>query len=370
MNRKLMSIWILVVAFAFLFQDCSKSPTVEKITLGAVLPLSGPIASYGKNSKDGVDLALEEINAQGNLKIQVVFEDDAGDVKNAVSAAQKLISSDKVPLIIGEASSGFSVALSPICNVNKVILISPVSSAAELTEKGGDYFFRVCPSDAFQARILSKWIVDEKHTSVSMLYVNSNWGVSLKDEFLFHYLKMGGRIVATEQLKEGDRDFRSQISKLNVKGVSAIVAFTPPKEGGPFVRQARELGVKLPLFGGDFWGTTEFLESGGVSVEGIYFTFPASPKGAIYDQFVSKFKQKFGKDPDIYASYSYDLMHIVANGLRSGARSGEQLKDYLFKMSIYEGVTGPTNFDKYGDVVTKTFDRKTIKNGKYIVIGN
>jgi len=313
-------------------------------------------------------MAVEEINAEGKVKIRVIYEDDAGEAKNAVSAAQKLITVDKVPLIIGEAASGLSLAIAPIANENKVVLFSPISSAAELTEKGGDYFFRVCPSDAFQARVLAQWLHDQKIARVSLIFVNNNWGVSLKDEFVNHYTKGGGSILTIESLKENDRDFRTQLSKMLRVKPQALVGFTYGKEGGLFLKQARQLGVKVPIFGGDVWGSPELLESAGKASEGVYFTFPASPKGEKFEAFSSKYRAKYAKEPDVYSAYAYDLTYIVANALKSGARTGEQIRQFLANMLAFEGVTGTTKFDENGDVITKGFDRLVIKGGKYIPV--
>lgn len=367
MKKYMRLLIIILIGFVFL-NSCKKRVQEKTFTIGAVLPLSGPIASYGINSQNGINIATAEIHAKDNIKINVIYEDDAGQVQNAVSATNKLIYSNQVPLIIGEASSGYSLAIAPICNKSKVILCSPVSSAAELTEKGGDYFFRVCPSDAFQARILAKWLKEENKMNVSLLYVNSDWGTSLKNEFTKYFLPEGGTIIANESCEEGDRDFKTQIAKINKPEAQAIVSFTPPKEGGIFVRQVREMNIKLPLYGGDFWGTPEFTESGGEATEGVYFTFPANPTGTLFEQFADKYHKKYNKEPDVYAAYAYDLTNIVGNAIKSGVSTGEKIRQYLLKMETYEGVTGPTKFDQNGDVITKTFDRVTISNGKHVSI--
>lgn len=369
MRFAIILIWFFLLSFA----GCKKEPTQleaerTEVSIGAVLPLTGPVASYGKNAKSGIDMALEEINAEGKIKITVIYEDDEGKVQNAVTAAQKLISTNKVPLIIGEAASGHSMAIAPICNKNKAVLFSPISSAAELTEKGGDFFFRVCPSDVFQARILAKWLLDDGKKKISLLFINNSWGASLKTEFISHYEQGGGIILTIEACKEGDRDFKSQLAKMAKAKTQAFVVFTYGKEGGPFLRQARELDIRVPVYGGDVWGSPELLEVAGEAAEGVFFTFPASPSGQLYDSFAYEYKKKYNKEPDIYAAYAYDLTHILAKALKNGANTGEQIKKYLDSMEMFEGVTGKTKFDKNGDVVTKTFDRKVIKGGKYFLV--
>lgn len=355
----------ILVTFGCGGQPDSKS---RQVKIGAVLPLTGPMASYGQNAKSGVDMAIEEINALGRIKLQVTYEDDAGKTQNAVSASQKLVHAGDVPLIIGEASSAVSLAIVPICNRNKVVLFSPVSSAAELSEKGGDYFFRVCPSDAFQAGILAKWLIAKEVEKISIMYVNSSWGISLKEELSTHFTRLGGIILTAETCNDGDRDFRSHITKMIAVKPDALVCFTYGKEGGAFLRQARELNVQIPIYGGDTWGVAELLEAAGEAAEGVFFTFPASPKGDKFEVFAERYVERYGKDPDVYAAYGYDLAQIAGQAFDSGVQTGEQLREYLLTMKIYVGVTGPTRFDENGDVVTKTFDRKAIKDGRYVVI--
>jgi branched-chain amino acid transport system substrate-binding protein len=337
----------------------------EEITVGAVLPLTGPVASYGQNAKTGIDLALNEINSSSlPFTIRVLYEDDSGKVETALSAAQKLISTDRVPLIIGEAASGLSLALAPIANQQQVVLFTPISSAAELTQKGGDFFFRVCPSDAFQAHDLASWLMERNLKTASVLVINNGWGTSLKDEFQSSYQKLGATIATIQTCNEGDRDFRSHLGKLMQTKPDAIVAFTYGKEGGPFLRQARELGVKTPIFGGDVWGSPELVEAAGEAAEGVFFTFPKSPSGKRFEEFAALYRQRYQKEPDIYSSYSYDLTYILSEALKSGARTGPQFRDYLHRTEGYEGVTGLTKFNSKGDVTTKKFSRQTIQGGK------
>lgn len=344
-----------------------KEPSV--ITLGAVLPLTGDIASYGKNAQAGIDLAVEEINKAGSVggkKIMVIYDDDKGLAAEAVKIVQKMISVDKVPLVMGSAASSVTLAITPVANRNKVVLISPISSSKELTEKGGEYFFRVCPSDAFQSRIVADWIWKLGLKTVSIIYVNNSWGNGLKDEFVHYYEKLGGKIFLMEASTEGQKDFRAQISRISGQKPDAVFAPTYGKEGGILLRQAKELGLKVPIFGGDVWGSPELLESAGNAAEGVYLAFPAKFTGLQYQEFATKYKQKYGSEPDIYAAYSYDMVKIIVEGLTKGDVTGEQLKQYLRTMPEYDGVTGKTKFDEHGDVVTKTFSKQRIVGGKYV----
>jgi branched-chain amino acid transport system substrate-binding protein len=362
-RRIFLSVLTVLVAMG-----CGKQAS-NVIKLGAILPLTGDTASYGKNAQSGIDLAVEGINAAaGNngKKLQVIYEDDKGLASEAVKIIQKMITVDKVPVAMGSAGSSVTLAMAPVANRNKVVLISPISSSKELTTQGGEYFFRVCPSDAFQSRILAAWIWKLGLKTVGVIYVNNSWGNGLKEEFIAQYEKLGGKIVLVEASIEGQKDFRAQISKTLDKKPDALFAPTYGKEGGLLLKQAKELGLTIPIFGGDVWSSPELLESAGDAAEGVYLTLPAKFAGDKYQQFAAKYKRKFGKEPDIYAAYSYDMAKILAEAFVQGSMTGEELMKYLRTMPEYDGVTGKTKFDEHGDVVTKSFSKQRIVGGKYI----
>lgn len=340
----------------------------EVIKIGAVLPLTGDIASYGKNAQSGIDLAVEEINRSGGINgklIKVIYGNNKGTASEAVKIIKKLITVDRVSVVIGAAASSVTLSMCPIANESKVVLMSPISSSQELTTKGGEYFFRVCPSDAFQSRILADWMWNRRLKTVGVIYVNNAWGIGLKDEFVESYKKLGGKVAAVEASMEGQRDFRTQISKVLGAKPEALFGATYGKEGGILLKQAKELGVKMPIFGGDVWSSPELIESAGDAAEGVYFTVPTKLTGDKYQQFATKYRQRYGKEPEVYAAYSYDAMNIIAKGLAEGHMSGQQLREYLAKMPAYDGVTGVTKFDEHGDVLTKSFSRQQIVGGKH-----
>jgi branched-chain amino acid transport system substrate-binding protein len=139
---------------------------------------------------------------------------------------------------------------------------------------------------------------------------------------------------------------------------------THGKEGGAFVKQARQLGVKVPLYGGDVWSSPEFVNVGGKAVEGCRLVAPAKPAGERFDNFAAAYKQKYGEEPDVYAAYSYDTAMILADAVKSGAKTGEDIRKYLTTMKPHQGISGDLSFDSHGDVVGGKFDRFEIKGGK------
>lgn len=332
-----------------------------EIVLGAVFPLTGDVASYGKAAQRGIDLAIEEVNADGGVnskRIRVIYEDTQGKSAPAISAAQKLISVNNVPLIFGAAASSVSVALGPIANREKVVLISPISSSKELTKEGGPYFFRTCPSDVVQAGMMADWLIEDGRKTAGVIFVNNSWGQGLKDEFVERFQEKGGKVVAIESCKEADRELRTQLSKLKKASPAAIYGITYGREGGAFLRQAKELAIDIPMYGADVWGAPELIETAGNAATGVKIIRPEKFEGPKYDAFAKKFKEQYAQDPDVYASYAYDMAYIVAVALKK-ATNGEALRNAV-SATEYDGVTGMTRFDENGDVVGKGFARKTL----------
>jgi branched-chain amino acid transport system substrate-binding protein len=331
------------------------------IQLGAVFPLTGDIASYGIAAKRGIDLAVDEINSRGGVngrKIQVIYEDDQGQATKAVAAIQKLVSVNKVPVVMGSAASSVTLAMCPIANREKVILISPISSSSDLTKQGGPFFFRVCPSDVVQAKMMAEWFKEDGRSTAGIIFVNNSWGQGLKSEFVADFEASGGKVTDVEACKEGDQDLRAQLSKIKNANPDAIYAITYGREGGALLRQAKELAVDKPIYGADVWGSPELVDTAKEAASGVKIIVPTKFQGMKYQDFASAFQKKYSEAPDTYASYSYDMVMILTSAL-SKAESGDALREALLSTS-YNGVTGTTNFDQNGDVVGKGFERKVL----------
>ncbi|MBW2662126.1 MAG: ABC transporter substrate-binding protein [Deltaproteobacteria bacterium] len=368
MRTKTILIGLFVIVTVSLY-GCAKQETQE-IKIGAILPLTGDIASYGKRAQKGIEIALEEINGsvQYHMKIAVDFQDGRGNAKESVTLMKKFCSINKYPVVIGAAASSVSLAMVPIANQYKILQISPISSSPALTTKGGKYFFRVCPSDAFQAVILAEWMRELKIESVGILFVNNSWGISLQDRFVEEFKARGGKIATVESCKDGDRDFRTQLSKIIASEPDALYSPTYGKEGGIILKQTKELGFKKKIFGSDVWSSPELLTSAGDAANGVFLVKPAEYKGDAYQAFRDKYFAKYNEEPDVYAAYSYDVSMILARAFAAGKTAGPELCEYLLTMPAYDGVTGVTQFDDNGDCNTKAFIRQQIQDNKYIEI--
>jgi branched-chain amino acid transport system substrate-binding protein len=252
--------------------------------------------------------------------------------------------------------------MAPIANRAGRVLLSPVSSAAQISQ-AGDYIFRSVPSDGAQAADLAKWVIKSGFKRIALMYVNQSWGVGLKDGFVAQYQALGGSIVTTESTDQGEVDFRTQLVRMRAGQPQAFVTIVYAREGGLVLRQARELGIKEQFFGADPWTKKEFIDSAGSAGNGVLFTTPAVYSGPAYDVFAKRYRARYHAEPGIYEAHGYDCMMLLARSIQKAGSSPAAIRDTLAATRNYMGATGNTTFDKNGDVTTKGFARMTWTNG-------
>ena len=362
---------VVVTAGALLFRQ--KGSPGAKIRLGATFPLTGEVASYGQKAKRGIEMAVEERNAAGGVlgrNVIVDFQDDRHDTKTAVSIFTKFATIDKVPIVFGSAGSSVSLALAPLASRYMVIQVSPISSSAQLSTEGGPFFFRTVPADDLQAEILAAWVFASGKRAVVILFTNNSWGKPLADGFQAKFEALGGKVLLSEGISEGASDFRTVLTKVKgVAGVDALVSPTYPKEGGILVKQAKELGLGVPLFGGDNWGSPEFRTIAGEAAEGVFYTAPAESKSPDYPGFAQRYKAKYGEDPDVFGGYSYDAASTVFKAIEAAgtATDTEKIRQAMASVS-FMGVSGPIAFKSNGDLKSEAYDKKTIRSGQVVTV--
>jgi len=372
MSKKVWIVLAVVLAIIVVGALISNGPTTttNSIAFGATFPLTGEVASYGQKAKNGIEIALAELNASGGLlgkSVQVDFQDDKNDKKEAVSIVNKFASIDKYPVVFGSAGSGVSLAICPITQKNKVIQISPISSSALLSTQGGDYFFRTVPADDQQAEILAKYVIESGFKKIAIVYTNNSWGKPLAEGFSAKFVSSGGEVLVEEGVQENANDFRTILAKIKqASDLEAIVSPTYPKEGGVLVRQAEELGLTLTLIGGDNWGSPEFREIAGSSAEGVVYTAPAQRTSPSYDGFAERYQQKYGEAPDVFGAYSYDAFMAIAKAVQHAKSvDTEKIRTALLDLA-FDGVSGQIRFKDNGDLDSEAYSVMTIKDGTVV----
>jgi branched-chain amino acid transport system substrate-binding protein len=354
---------LLLLATILLCSGCQREK--EVISLGAALPMTGGVSYYGQDSKLGIDLAVDEINTSGGINgvpLKIIYEDTQGQGKQAVNAVRKLIDIDKVPAIIGCGTSTETMAVAPIVEQAQRVLLSPVSSAAAISH-AGEFIFRSVPSDSQEARELSQWVLDTGHRRIVVLYVNQTWGVGLKDDFIREFELRKGEVLAVQASDIDEKNFRTQLTSLRAYDPDAFVAIIYAKEGGQLLKQAQELGIKKPFFGADPWMKHQFADAAGSAANGVQFTTPAKYEGTEFQDFSANFVKRYGHTPGIYESHGYDCVRLLAQAMKSGARTGPEIQQKLAQIKAFKGATGETTFDVNGDVLSKGFARLTWHDG-------
>lgn len=365
----LFSVLLFIV---FSLPACSKKqPETKEIKIGAVLPLTGEIAEYGKRCKAGIDIAVEELNQAGGINgktLMVIYEDSRGISQDGVSALQKLISIDNVRIVVGAVASSVTLAMEPIATKNKVILFSPASSSPKLTGIS-KYFFRDWPSDVLEAKVLADFVYSNlRLKKVAILFVNNDYGLGLSSEFNRNFIKLGGQIPVVESYEQGATDFRGQLTKMKEVNPDAIYLAGFHREMAFATKQIRELGINVQIFGDADYGVQELLEIAGTSAEGAIYSTPEYEPAigsASMKHFAEAFRTKYGKDPSNFEANGYDAVKILAEAIGKTGMDTERISAYISSLKNYHGASGDISFGVNGEV-TKPVAIKIVRNGKFI----
>lgn len=345
----------------------------DVIRVGEFASLTGKEATFGTSSHRGTMLAIEEVNAAGGVQgkqIELVYEDNRSLQGESSTIAKKLITRDKVVALLGEVASGRSLEAGPIAQQNRIPMISPSSTNPKVTQTG-DYIFRVCFTDPFQGRLLAEFARRSlKAQKVAILSdVSQAYSVGLAEYFREPWLAGGGTIVSDEKYNGGEKDFKAQLTTIKATNPDAIMVPGYYTDVGLIVAQARQLGITVPLFGGDGWEAPELIEiAGAKALEGTYYSTHFSPEstepGA--QKFVAAYKARYeGQVPDAMAALGYDSAMVLIDAMRrAGTTDGPALRDALAATSGFEGATGATTLDANRDA-TKAAVIITVKDGRF-----
>ncbi len=328
--------------------------SAQDILVGEYASLTGSEATFGINSDNGVQLAADELNKAGGVlgrKFKVIVEDDQSKPGQPSTAVNKLIQSDKVIAVIGEIASSRSLEAGPICQSAKIPMISPGSTNPTVTQTG-DYIFRVCFIDPFQGTVMAKFALDTLHAKkVAILSdVTSDYSKGLAQYFTEYYKSHGGEIVTERSYSGGgkDKDFRAQLTAIKAAGPDAIFVPGYYTEAGLIGKQAKILGLKVPLLGGDGWDSPKLAEIAGTSLDGCYFSTHFSPADSNpkVQAFVKAYSGKYNAMPDGMAPLGYDAMMILADAIKkAGTTDGDKVREALTTVKDYDAVTGKISID-------------------------
>lgn len=330
----------------------------NEIVVGEYASLTGTKADFGKTTDHGVQLAADQINAEGGVlgrKVRVDVQDDAGDATQVGTIVTRFVTGDSVDVVIGEVASKLSMRAAPICERAGVPMITPSSTNPEVTvPKGGDvrkYVFRMCYTDPFQGGVLAKFATDTLHAKRAAILrdISNDYSVGLADFFAQKFKELGGTVVIDKSCNEGDDNFRPQLTAIAAAKPDVIIAPVYYREIALIARQAREAGIKAPFLGGDGWDSASTLKNAGGALEGSYMSnhFAVEQGGPLIKKFVDDYTKKYGEKPNALAALGYDAMNLYADAVkRAGSTDKDKVTQAIADTKGFQGVTGETTMDK------------------------
>lgn len=364
---------VCLTAFAAVTLSCGSKGSNKEILVGEYGSLTGGIATFGISTRDGSQLAFDDINSKGGVlgqKIKLIVEDDQSKPEEAGTVVNKLIHQDHVVAMLGHVASSHSLAAAPICQAEKIPMISPSSTNPRVTQVG-DYIFRVCFLDTFQGAVMAKFAYDTlKVKNVAILVdVRSDYSVGLQTFFGQAFKKLGGKLVSEQSYSQGDSDFRAQLTAIKAANPEAIYVPGYYTEVGTIVHQARELGITVPFLGSDGWDSPKLWEIGGTALNGCYFSnhYATDDPSPVVQKFVTDYQAKYKQLPDALAALAYDAARILADAMtRAGSTDGQKVRDAIASTKDFPGVTGNISINQERNAV-KTAVIVKVENGKYLL---
>lgn len=363
MNKKLLGTLSLVLILSFI-SGCAAKTTGNQdngdtIKVGVNYELSGDVATYGQNLSDGVLLAIEEINKNGGVfgkQIVPIKVDNKSEDTESANVSTRLATRDKVVALLGPATSGNTKAAIPAATQNKIPLVSASATADDVTvDSNGnvrEYIFKTCFSDSFQGVMMAEFALNDLNFKNAAILADStsDYAKGLSKAFKETFTSQGGKILSEEAYQAKDTDFKAVLTSL--KGLNPEVLFVPGyyEEVGLIVRQARELGLDVPILGADGYESPKLTEIAGKGVlNDVYYSSHYSPMDDAEEvvKFKEDFKARYGKEADAFNALGYDLGYFFKDALeRAGEVNSEKLKDAFASTKDFKGVTGTVSIDE------------------------
>lgn len=344
----------------------------NEIPVGAFLSLSGADATFGTDTRDGIELAVEALNAEGGIKgrkVKVLYEDDKSTTQEASQKVRQLIDRDKVVAVLGEVASSRTIAGGLIANTSKVPLVTPSATAVEVTQ-GRDWVFRVCFTDEQQGKVAARFVKNDlKKTKAGVFFAaQDTYSSGLAKSFRDEFKKLGGEIVVDKGYQKGESNYRTYLSELKAAGPEIIFVPNYYSEMVLIARQAKEAGLPGTMFvGGDGWDSSNLLEGAGKELEGAYFTNHYAPDVPWPNakKFLATYNAKYKHEPTSLAAQGYDAAAVLFDAMkRAPDVTPESLRKALAATKDFPGATGTLSMDANRNA-NKPIVVVQIKGGKF-----
>lgn len=372
--KKLFTVTLLFFAALIISLGCAKKQP-EEIKIGAILPLTGTAALLGTETKEGIDIAVEEINRKGGIhgrRVKVIYHDSMNDPKEGLSAFRILTDIDKLPVIISSMSS-VTKALIPSATEKKVVLVATVTAAPKITESS-EWVFRNYYTTDVQGEVLATYVATKLGLKkMGVLYLNDDYGVTGYEAFKSGLEGNGGKVILAESYEKTDVDLRAQLLKLKAAKLEGICIVSYDNALVTALKQIKELKIQTKLFSYSGLADPKVLQLAGDSAEGVFVTVsdydPSSPLEGKQKEFVDNYKQKFGKLPGHYPAFGYDTTILIAEAVKKGGYEPEKIRKALLDiknldLTLGQAVIQPNREVRFGQIV------KVVNSGKLIEASN
>jgi branched-chain amino acid transport system substrate-binding protein len=357
---------VAVLAVVLILTQTRGKPS--EIKIGAILPLTGPSAQYGKWIQEALELAKEEVNSSGGIngkRLEIVYEDDQANPSLAANAMRKVVNQDKVPVVFGSWASSCALAQAPIAEQTHTVMMAEAISPK--LRDAGDYVFRIQPDARYYIREFVPFVYNKLGIrKVSILYVNNDFGLDQADVFTKQFEALGGSVVSKDSFEQGTTDFKTDLTK--IKGQKPEAIFCPAyTEIAIVLKQARELGMKEQFLASVPFENPDILTAAGNAAEGVVYPHHFDPDAGpqLVKDYQQKYIEKYGRKSEGFAALAYDGIRILIEVLKKRGSDTTSIKDALYEVRDFPGVTGPTTFDDHGDVIKRVVI-KTVRNGRFL----
>ena len=372
-------IGISLLSMAVLVTGCGGPGSSKDIKIGGNLEMTGNTASYGQSMANGIKLALKEVNASGGVlgkQVTFVVADNKSEPSESANAMTKLLTQDKVSLVLGAGASSNTIAGAQIAVSNKTPFITPFSTnpkvtVDEKTKKVKDYTYRVCFIDPFQGTVGANFVLNTLKLKKAAVMVDSSsdYSKGLAAFFREAYVKGGGAILAEEAYLQKDQDFKSVLTKLKSMNIEVLYVPGYYEEVGKIVKQAREMGINVPVVGGDGWDSPKLVEIGSAAaLNNTYFTnhYSVEDNSPASKTFVEAYKKEYGQVPDALAVLGYDAANLLIDAIkRANSLDKEKIQAALASTKAFPAITGATTLNATHDAV-KSAVIIEMKDGKQV----
>ncbi len=366
---------ILLVLSIFALTACGGGDGGDKdsgeLYIASANPMTGDSAQFGDMKVKAIELALDEVNAEGGIdgkEVKLIVGDDTGNPKEAPNVAQKFAGDDKVLAVIGHWNSSATLAARGIYEAAGIPVITD-SVNKQITDGSTPHMYRISLTDTTQAKNLAQYAYNVLgKRSAAILFTANDFGTGLKNDFTAEFESLGGKVVVSETYFEGQsKDFSPQLTK--IKGASPDIMFVAGYyvETALIAQQSEPVGLDVPMIGTEGISSNELIKLGGDSVEGIRFAafFHKDVEFPGTKEFVEAFKEKYNKEPDNYSALAYDSAKLILAGMKEKGATREGITEYLQEVSEFPGVAGPISF--VDNDVTRSILLLEVKDGEIVL---